>query len=135
MVLFVICITVIFEEPEEGEDNLNVFLASPILPVAEKIVERRKTDSPRTNVSDIPIRNKSRSIHSSKLAMSSSTPKIVLEMPNNQLKVDEQSKPSATTETLDNNKNGVGKRTVFMMMIFERIPNSMKIDFPSYSMT
>lgn len=101
---FIICITVIFEELD-GEDNFNAFLAEPI----QKNEERRKTGSvPRTKVSDYPIRRNSRSIHSSVLAMSSSTPKIVLEMPNDKPKVDEKSKPSATPEILDKQKR-VGK--------------------------
>lgn len=105
---FVICITVIVEELH-GEDNFNAFLAEPILPVARKIEQRRKTDFvSRTKVSDIPIRENARPIHRSVLAMSSSSPKFVLEMPNDKPKVNGKYKLPATTEMLQKRKK-VGK--------------------------
>lgn len=67
-------------EEEEEEVNLNAFLKTPIVePVTKKITKRRKTLG-HTTPSDHSVRKKSFAFHSSVLAMSTQSPKIVLDM-------------------------------------------------------
>lgn len=93
-------------------DDLSSFLAKPIRPVAKKVEHRRKTELDPHGTFDFFTPQKSRQMHSSLLATSKGSPKIILDMQSPQSV--KKSKPSPIMETTSKAKN-VGQYLVFML--------------------